>query len=63
MARPKQDIKKISKSVTLSQETLDVLTLLGKGNISAGVEEAVKGCIAFRALTNQPPLELKPNKK
>ncbi|MBA3754840.1 MAG: hypothetical protein H0X02_00795 [Nitrosomonas sp.] len=57
MSRPKLNIKKPSKSVTLNEQTINLLTALGQGNLSAGIEMAFQGYLAFRAMQGQGPIK------
>lgn len=57
MPRPKLSHTKRSRSVTLKASTIMLLTGLGDGNLSAGIEEALQGCIAYRAIQGMPPIE------
>lgn len=50
MPRPKLNKKKPSKSVTLNEQTIRLLTALGEGNLSQGIETAFQGYLAFRAM-------------
>jgi hypothetical protein len=50
MSRPKLLNKKPSKSVTLNEQTIKLLTALGQGNLSLGIEIAFQGYMGFRAL-------------
>jgi hypothetical protein len=57
MSRPKLLNKKPSKSVTLNSRTIQALTALGDGNLSAGIEIAFQGYTAFRALQGMGPMD------
>ncbi len=57
MSRPKLDNRKPSKSVTLNEQTIGLLTALGQGNLSAGIEIAFQGYLAFRAMQGQGPIK------
>lgn len=59
MARPKleDEHKKIKKSVTLSNVTIECLTALGNNNLSSGIEKAFLGYQAFRAAQGLPALK------
>lgn len=63
MGRPKLDQRKPSKSVTLNENTIALLTALGGGNLSAGIEMATQGYVAYRAMVNLPPIVIPPPAK
>lgn len=56
MPRPKLNKKKPSKSVTLNEQTIKLLTALGQGNLSAGIESAFQGYLAFRGIQGLGPI-------
>lgn len=57
MARPKLAKRKPTRSVTLKQETIELLNALGEGNLSAGIEISFQGYVAFRSMSGLPPLK------
>lgn len=67
MARPKLLNRKPTRSVTLKESTIQMLNSLGEGNLSAGIETAFQGYLAFRAMQGMGPIEpmehIAPNEK
>lgn len=57
MPRPKLLKRKPTRSVTLNEKTIQMLASLGEGNLSAGVEIAFQGYLAFRAMQGLRPIE------
>jgi hypothetical protein len=58
MGRPKLPARKTAKSVTLNSLTLKTLTALGNGNLSAGIEIAFQGYMAFRAIQGMGRIDM-----
>lgn len=63
MPRPKLKNRKVSKSITLNDQTLKLLTVLGDGNLSAGIEIAFQGYLGFRAIQGMGPIPTPDNEK
>lgn len=63
MARPKLKHRKVSKSVTLNDQTMKMLNALGEGNLSAGIEAAFQGYMMFRAVQGLGPIAVEEEKK
>jgi len=65
MPRPKLNSRKPTRSVTLKESTIQMLNSLGEGNLSAGIEMAFQGYMAFRAMqgmgTITPTAHVAPN--
>lgn len=57
MPRPKLLHRKPTRSVTLKESTIQTLNALGTGNLSAGIEIAFQGYMAFRAMQGMGPIE------
>lgn len=57
MPRPKLLHRKPTRSVTLKESTIQMLNALGEGNLSAGIEMAFQGYLAFRAMQGLAPIE------
>jgi len=67
MSRPKLLHRKPTRSVTLKESTIQLLNALGEGNLSAGIELAFQGYLAFRSMQGLPQLKpmehIAPNEK